>query len=143
MVKPAFSAPTEPNDRWAASRSALLRVSCSPARTVIAIPVHYSGLNRAQALLETVIRSNSLLRSRPALLTPVAPIRVPPNHIADPRSWTACATAWLSVWGMCFLHICGNHAAPYPADRPANPTPGGEPAAVSRPTASRPLTVCG
>src|SRR4051794_33974658 len=97
---PAFSAPTLANPFCRAIRRPPTWVSRSPASSVAATPAPGGGANRRQAARATRIRSIPCVRSLPALLTPATPMTVPPNHSADPRSCTACATTWLSVLPM-------------------------------------------
>src|SRR4051794_20660883 len=149
---PAFSAPTLANPFCRAIRRPPTWVSRSPASSVAATPAPGGGANRRQAARATRIRSIPCVRSRPALLTPATPMTVPPNHSADPRSCTACATTWLSVLPMLLPRspIGGRpppppRAPPPPPPPPAPPPPrrrargeGGRPPARRLPGGNRP-----
>src|SRR5919107_2729339 len=98
----AWAAPARPTPCCTASRPLLMSVSREPATRTAPIPSHWTGANRCHADSATRTLSTPSRRSAPDLFTPATPITDPPNHSAAPRSWTDCATVWLSSTSVLF-----------------------------------------
>ena len=72
---------------WWSARSRLARSRPAPPTTWAPMATAWNGAQRPQPALATAARSFSSRTVPAAPLRPTAPIRVPPNQAAAPRSW--------------------------------------------------------